>query len=114
MTSDTLDWRYKALPASVAEVDVDAIALKGWNVLAEDVMLPAAILRQSALEHNLAWMKRFCTEAGVEICPHGKTTMSPSLFEAQLAAGAWGITAATVAQVRVYRAHGIDRIILAN
>lgn len=109
-----LDWTYKALPASVTDIELEGIAAQEWNVLAEDVMLPAAVLRQSALEHNLAWMKRFCEEAGVELCPHGKTTMAPTLFDAQLAAGAWGITAATVSQVRVYRHHGVRRIILAN
>ena len=109
-----LDWTFKALPAAEADVGIGSIAARGWNVLAEDLMLPVAVLRESALENNLIWMKRFCQEAGVEICPHGKTTMAPKLFERQIAAGAWGITAATVAQVRVYRKHGIQRIILAN
>jgi len=111
---EALDWTFKALPAGESEIEIEGIAARRWNVLAEDLMLPVAVLRESALENNLNWMKRFCQEAGVEICPHGKTTMAPKLFERQLAAGAWGITAATVAQVRVYRKHGIRRIILAN
>ncbi len=40
--------------------------------------------------------------------------MSPALFERQLADGAWGMTLATVQQVRVARANGIGRIVLAN
>ena len=48
------------------------------------------------------------------MAPHGKTTMSPALFERQLADGAWGMTLATVQQVRVARSNGIGRIVLAN
>ena len=108
-----LDWSFKALPATEDEVGLADIASLGWNVLAEDLVLPAAVIRESALTHNLDWMRRFCELAGVEICPHGKTTMSPQLFELQLAQGAWGMTAATVGHVRVYRHFGIERIILA-
>jgi D-serine deaminase-like pyridoxal phosphate-dependent protein len=72
------------------------------------------VLRASALEHNLALMAEYCRASGVDIAPHGKTTMAPQLWERQLAAGAWGITAATVDQVRVMRASGIPRILLAN
>ncbi len=115
MTNPTrLDWTFKGLPAYEESVPIDEIGRRKWNLLAEDLMLPAAVLRESALEHNLQWMKRFCEVAGVDLCPHGKTTMAPALFERQLAAGAWGITAATVPQLRVYRKHGIRRVIFAN
>jgi D-serine dehydratase len=40
--------------------------------------------------------------------------MAPQLFERQLRAGAWGITAATACHVRTYRQFGIERILLAN
>jgi D-serine dehydratase len=33
-------------------------------------------------------MRSFTERAGVEVCPHGKTTMAPQLFQLQLAAGA--------------------------
>jgi D-serine dehydratase len=51
---------------------------------------------------------------GVAIAPHGKTSMSPELYARQLADGAWGITVATVQQLRVCREHGISRVVLAN
>lgn len=59
-------------------------------------------------------MQDFAERAGALLCPHGKTTMSPRLFARQLAAGAWGITLATLQQVRVARAHGVRRILYAN
>src|SRR5262249_62115552 len=48
------------------------------------------------------------------IAPHGKTTMAPQLFAKQLNDGAWGITVATVGQMMVARAFGVDRVVLAN
>ncbi|WP_051426191.1 alanine racemase [Jiangella gansuensis] len=75
---------------------------------------PFAVLDADALEHNLATMARWCTERGVELMPHGKTTMAPSLFERQLAHGATGITAATPAQVRLMREFGVPAIQLAS
>ena len=59
-------------------------------------------------------MRRFLEHFGVAICPHGKTTMAPQLFARQLADGAWGITVATVQQLRVCRRFGVQRVILAN
>ncbi|MDB5961723.1 MAG: serine deaminase, partial [Massilia sp.] len=44
----------------------------------------------------------------------GKTTMSPQLFGAQLANGAWGITLASATQVRVAQRFGVRRVLLAN
>jgi D-serine deaminase-like pyridoxal phosphate-dependent protein len=75
---------------------------------------PVMVLKRSALNHNIETMARYCRDNGVDLAPHGKTTMAPQLFERQLAAGAWGITAATAAHVAVYREAGVTRIVLAN
>ncbi|MFT3967864.1 MAG: amino acid deaminase, partial [Sphingobium sp.] len=109
-----LDWRNKGLPADCETIALDAIAGQGWNILREDLALPAAVLRESALRHNSAWMREFTRLSGVKIAPHGKTTMSPELFRMQLEDGAWGLTAATVGHLRVYRKCGIGRIFFAN
>jgi D-serine dehydratase len=109
-----LDGRTKGLAAGAAGISLAAIGRAGWNVLAEDLPLPLALLRDSALRHNSAWMRRFLAATGVALAPHGKTTMSPQLFARQLADGAWGITVATVQQLRVCREHGIARVLLAN
>ena len=70
----------------------------GWNLLREDLSLPAAVLYRDRLEHNLRWMQRFIDAYGVKLAPHGKTTMAPRLFDMQLDGGAWGITLATAHQ----------------
>ena len=75
---------------------------------------PMLTLRESALAGNLAAMAAYCAGAGVELAPHGKTAMSPELAARQLASGAWGITVATIGQLRMYRAFGFPRLLLAN
>src|ERR1700730_12266212 len=50
----------------------------------------------------------------VLLAPHGKTAMAPQLFQMQRDAGAWAVTAATTSQVRIWRAVGVDRVLLAN
>lgn len=109
-----LDGRTKGLPASQDAIELVAIGRRGWNVLAEDLPLPLALLKQSALTHNARWMRGFLAMTGVAIAPHGKTSMSPQLFARQLADGAWGISVATVQQLRVCRAQGIGRVLMAN
>jgi D-serine dehydratase len=76
--------------------------------------MPAAVLREDALAHNIAAMQAFADAHGARLCPHGKTSMSPELFARQIEAGAWGMTAATAHHVRVYRRLGIGRVFLAN
>lgn len=76
--------------------------------------LPLAVLDPRLLQNNIRWMQQFANLAGVQLAPHGKTGMLPALFLQQIAAGAWGITLATVPQVTVAAAHGVKRILMAN
>ncbi|MBB4518114.1 amino acid deaminase [Paraburkholderia fungorum] len=92
---------------------MDAARLE-WNLLNEDVSLPAAVLYADRVEHNLKWMQAFVAEYGVKLAPHGKTTMAPQLFRRQLENGAWGITLATAHQVRAAYHGGVSRILMAN
>ncbi|MDX5376505.1 MAG: amino acid deaminase [Halomonas sp.] len=82
--------------------------------LLSGVSLPAAVLHEEALAHNLAWMQHFADAHGARLAPHGKTTMMPALFQRQLEAGAWGITLATAPQCRAAFAHGVRRLLMAN
>jgi D-serine dehydratase len=82
--------------------------------LVSDVSLPALVLRRDALEHNIQWMQAFVSRSGAQLAPHGKTSMTPALFQRQLAAGAWGMTLASATQVRAAYAHGVRRVLLAN
>jgi D-serine dehydratase len=95
-------------------LEASEVASLGWNLLKEDLSLPAAVLYRDKLEHNLRWMQQFADAYGARLAPHGKTTMAPRLFQMQLDAGAWGITLATVQQTLVAYHHGVRRVLMAN
>ena len=59
-------------------------------------------------------MKSFLAGESVQFAPHGKTSMSPELFEMQLDDGAWAITLSTPHQIKAARCAGHNRIFLAN
>ena len=75
---------------------------------------PLLTIDRSATEHNVALMAGWLTSRGLDIAPHGKTTMAPRMWQQLLDAGAWGITLATPWQVQFARSVGIQRIVLAN
>lgn len=114
ITDFTLDHKYKSYPFSASPCKASELATKGWNVLANDLPFPLAVISRSALAHNVAWMQDYATRKGVAIAPHGKTTMSPQLFQQQLTAGAWGLSFATMYQCAVGIEAGARRIIIAN
>jgi len=104
----------KGVPLGIAPMPIAAVPMQGWNILRGDLPLPVALIREEALQHNARWMRAFIEANGVQIAPHGKTTMAPALFDLQIAAGAWGITLATPHQVAAAIALGYRRIFIAN
>jgi D-serine dehydratase len=104
----------KGFPHHAAPLRRSAIAAMRWNVLRGDLPLPLAVIQRDALAGNLCWMQQFARDWGIELAPHGKTTMSPQLFAAQLQAGAWGITFANLTQARVGLVSGVRRCLIAN
>jgi D-serine dehydratase len=117
-TDDFLDpwlgpW-LKGYPHGAAPLRRSQVAAQGWNVWAGDLPLPLAVVKVPQLQHNLRWMQSFVDTQGIAFAPHGKTTMSPQLFQAQLQQGAWGITVATIAQLRVAVQAGARRTLIAN
>ena len=90
---------FKGFPHGQPALRRSAVAQAGWNVLAGDLPFPIAVLKRDAVAHNVDWLQRQARHWGIDLAPHGKTTMSPQLFQRQLDAGAWGITFATVTQL---------------
>lgn len=103
----------RGFPPGAELLDVDAVAAAGWRIH-DDFETPFATLDLARLRHNSAVMGRWVAERGVELWPHAKTAMSRELVALQLSDGAAGMTAATAAQVRVLRAWGVERVMLAN
>lgn len=114
LADEPLDWRFKGLPASWWGRTSAQICAEQPGLFADGAIGPVCVLRAGALAHNLVTMADWCRDRGVELAPHGKTHMAPQLFARQLQAGACGITAATLSQVRVYRAFGVRDVVLAN
>ena len=112
LAEERIDWRYKGFPARFDGFTVAGL-LAAKPRLAE-FGTPLLALDAAALDHNIAQMAGYCVAHGISHAPHGKTTMAPQLFDRQLAAGAWGITAATIAHVRAYRAFGVETVLLGN
>ncbi|MFD8077469.1 alanine racemase [Streptomyces sp. NPDC059718] len=111
---ERVDHRFKGLPPDADGLTVGELAAERRTVFDGGFTTPLLTLSEPALEHNLAQLADWAGKHGLAFAPHGKTSMAPQLFARQLAHGAWGITAATPHQVRVYRAFGVRRVFLAN
>jgi D-serine dehydratase len=102
----------KGIPAALPGATVGTIGELGWSVA--DLLPPVAVLRESAIEHNIETMAEYCRQHGFELAPHAKTTMAPALVDRQMAHGAWGVTVGTAFQARVLAGLGVHRIIIAH
>ena len=109
-----IDSTFKGFPHHSPPLPLSQIGAQGWNVLRGDLPLPLAVIKRDVLTHNLSWMQHFAAALGLQLAPHGKTSMSPQLFRRQLDAGAWGMTFATVTQARVGVQAGVRICLIAN
>ncbi len=111
---ERIDWRFKGMPADAEGLTVSELAAQRRSLFEGGFHPPIAALDAAALDHNLTTMRDWCAGHGVRFAPHGKTTMAPQLYARQLDHGAWGITVANFAQLRVARAFGVRRVFVAN
>lgn len=107
-----LDWRHKAIPPA-ADGTTHAEFLSAKHGLG-DFLTPLLTLDAAALQGNADRLAQWCSKNGVLLAPHGKTTMAPQLWTEQLNRGAWGITLANFAQLRVAHEFGVRNLQLAN
>ncbi|MFF2301331.1 alanine racemase [Streptomyces sp. NPDC058128] len=114
LANERVDHRFKALPPDAEGLTVGELSAQRRNLFTGGFTTPVLALSAESVEHNLRLLETYAERHGLAFAPHGKTSMAPQLFDRQLAHGAWGITAALPHQARVYRAHGIARIFLAN
>lgn len=107
-----IDWHSKCFGPAQRDRTVTELVAAGTTLA--DLPTPVLTLGARAVEHNIAVMNSYLAEHGVQLAPHGKTTMAPQLWHRQLAAGAWAITVATPWQLRVAIAHQVPRILHAG
>ncbi len=104
--------RHKGLPQRAVGMTTAEFLASGPRL--SEFWSPLVVLDDAAMRHNVEVMANWCTERGLELMPHGKTTMAPSLWQRQVDAGSLGITLATMGQVRTARTFGVSSIMLAN
>ncbi len=110
-----LDARTKGIPLATGTVRLGDVGTRGWNILRGDLMFPLLALRDARMRQNLGVIRDFARRHGVDLAPHGKSSMCPQLYRDQIeTGGAWGITAATVQQCAVVAASGVPNVIIAN
>jgi D-serine deaminase-like pyridoxal phosphate-dependent protein len=74
---------------------------------------PLLTLSATALDQNVRTMADWSRAVGVDLAPHGKTTMAPALWQQQLEAGALGLTVATGWQLSIALEHDVPWIMMA-
>jgi D-serine deaminase-like pyridoxal phosphate-dependent protein len=74
---------------------------------------PAALIDLSRMQRNIARMQARMDALGVRFRPHVKTSKCTPVAQAQLAAGAQGITVSTLKEAAQFHADGIDDILYA-
>nr|WP_122446678.1 DSD1 family PLP-dependent enzyme [Pseudomonas viridiflava] len=74
---------------------------------------PVALIDVSRMQHNIQRMQQRMNKLGVRLRPHVKTSKSLPVIEAQLAAGACGVTVSTLKEAEYCFANGIDDVFYA-
>lgn len=115
--------RYDAPGWGVLGPESKAAPPAAWGRTAEDFVaaapgladLPTPLLTLDigAVAQNVETMADWAEAVGVDLAPHGKTTMAPALWRQQLEAGALGITVATGGQLSIALAAGIPWVQMA-
>ncbi|WP_240746539.1 alanine racemase [Cryptosporangium phraense] len=115
--------RYDAEKIGLLGPEYKAIPVDAWGRTGADFVAyapglatlptPLVTLDAGALNSNAAALTGWAGRVGVDLAPHGKTTMAPSLWRAQLDDGAWGITVATPWQLAVALSEGVPCVLAA-
>ncbi|HEM7889276.1 MULTISPECIES: DSD1 family PLP-dependent enzyme [Burkholderia] len=74
---------------------------------------PAALIDVGRMRHNIGRMQAHLNALGVRFRPHVKTTKCTHVADAQIAAGAQGVTVSTLKEAEQFFAHGIRDIVYA-
>lgn len=112
--AERIDWRAKGFWSPDESRTAAEVAAGKPGIFDGAFTWPLLVVRRSAVEANIATMAAYCRRHRMEFAPHAKTTMAPQLLDAQLDAGAWGLTVATPNQALILRKLGVPRVLIAN
>jgi D-serine deaminase-like pyridoxal phosphate-dependent protein len=99
--------------ASPSELSPNA-ALIGVKGSRDRLATPALVLDLDAVEHNIARMTAFARDKSIGLRPHVKTHKSVEIARRQLAAGARGVSAATLGEAAVMVEGGIKGVLITS
>src|SRR3954470_19039666 len=71
------------------------------------------MIDRDVLKRNIDRMAAAVQAKGLALRPHAKTHKVPEIAELQLAAGAVGLTVATLGEAEIFAGHGADDIFIA-
>src|SRR5919112_3353616 len=74
---------------------------------------PEILVDVDILDRNIQRMAQAVKAKGLALRPHAKTHKIPEIAARQLAAGAAGLTVATIGEAEVFAARGVDNIFIA-
>lgn len=111
---ELIDWRAKGFWLPSGEITARDFAAARHTLFDGSFTWPLLVVRDSAVRANIATMAGYAARHGFSFAPHAKTSMAPSLLDAQLTAGAWALTVATASQALVLRRLGVPRLLIAN
>ena len=100
-------------PESGTDHIVDHADNSAYSTISE-LPTPFATLTANRVRHNIAVVHDWARLHSFTLRPHGKTTMCPTIWQTQLAAGAAGITVATIQQAQVALRHNVPHVQIAN
>jgi D-serine deaminase-like pyridoxal phosphate-dependent protein len=86
---------------------------KAITMLFHELSTPAALLDLAKMQRNIDRMQTRMNELGVKFRPHVKTSKCLPVVQAQIAAGAQGITVSTLKEAEQFFAAGIQDILYA-
>jgi len=81
--------------------------------LPADLVTPCLVVDAAILDANIAAMAGLAGERGLDLRPHAKTHKCLPIADRQLAAGARGLTVATVAEAEIFAAGGCTDLFVA-
>ena len=81
--------------------------------VADDVTTPRVLIDRDVLDRNITSMAADVRGKGLRLRPHAKTHKVLEIADRQLAAGAAGLTVATIGEAEVFADHGVDDLFIA-
>jgi D-serine deaminase-like pyridoxal phosphate-dependent protein len=113
-STTVIEDKFKGFPIDSYGKTLEQFLATKPNLFTSNFQFPIMVLKESALNNNIAQMMSFCNSVNAELAPHVKTTMSPQLAKMQIAAGASALTVANFWQASIFLKFGFKNLIIAN